>query len=706
MKYPYVIFFRYENYSVIDKFFIDNNEKLNCSIFFTCHKNDLNKLFDSNYQILVTFGEEEKEYITDVLSVIPDRIRSRWIHFNKIDSIEEFSRGVNYCFIHNCTLDRESIRPIFSIFTPAYNSYNKIERAYNSLINQTFKDWEFVVIDDSPDDNHFNFLRKLMISDSRVRLFRKSENNGNIGNLKNEAVSLCRGKYILEFDHDDEILPFVLQDAVNCFENNPEIGFIYMDCILLYENGINHFYGDFISKGYGNYYCQKYNDKWVNVYNSPNINNITLSHLVCCPNHPRIWRKSSLINAGNYSELLPICDDYEIILRTALTTKIAKICKFGYIQYMNNNNNNFSLIRNAEINRIGPYFISPIFYNIFKINEHMKTLNAYEDEKYIYDHVQLWKRDDDYQHKFCNKILNPDYDFQYCIIGIDSLILNKERIYSLYADERNDFIILDNKCYISHLQNLLDRLGLSRFKCYSLIDESFKNLEKYFMMYKSCEKFEIINTSFNKIKYNCDFNNRNDVINHVSIPENKYLEIGIENGYTFKNVHFIDKIGIDPEPYFTDYNILKFTSDQYFSSCTEKFDIIFIDGMHQIEYLLRDFNNSIYHLNPDGKILIDDILPLHYDEQLKIPKDNYYENGILKTSSPWTGDLWKFIYHILLNYKNYFDFEYFYNINYRGIACIQIKEIFNISLSDIDIINKYTYNVDFGEYLKLLQNLF
>ena len=703
MKYPYVIFFRYEFYSEIDKFLIENNEKLNCSIFLTCDKNDLYKLYDFNYQILVTYGKNESDYIPDVLSIIPDRIRNRWIHFNKIESIDEFCRGINYCFIHNCTLNREFIRPTFSVFTPSYKSYHKIERAYNSLKNQTFKDWEFIIVDDSPDDNHFNFLRKLMINDSRVRLYRKSENNGNIGNLKNEAVSLCRGKYVLEFDHDDEILPFVLQDAVNCFENNKEIGFIYMDCIMLYENGNNFFYGDFISKGYGNYYCQKYNDKWVNVYNTPNINNITLSHLVCCPNHPRIWRKSVLIEAGNYSEFLPICDDYEIILRTALNTKIAKICKFGYIQYMNNNNNNFSLIRNSEINRIGPQFISPIFYDVFKINDYMKTLDAYEDEKYIHNHTQLWKRDDDYQHKYCNIILNPDYDYQYCIIGIDSLILNKERIYSLYANLRNDFIILDNKCNISYLQNLLDRLGLSRFKCYTLIDESFNNLEKYFMMYKSCENFEIIKTSINKLQFNCNFNTRHEVINSVSNPENSYLEIGIENGFTFNNVHFINKIGIDPEPYYNDNNIIKLTSDEYFKSYTETFDIIFIDGMHQIEYLFRDFNNSMLHLNEGGKILIDDILPLHYEEQLKIPSDNIYENGVLKTLVPWTGDIWKFIYYLLLNYKNNIDFKYYHNINYRGIAFIKIIEKFNISNDDINIINNYNYKTDFENYLKLLE---
>ena len=46
MKYPYIIFYRLEKFSHIDKFFIANNEKLNCSIFFTNQKEDLNKLFD------------------------------------------------------------------------------------------------------------------------------------------------------------------------------------------------------------------------------------------------------------------------------------------------------------------------------------------------------------------------------------------------------------------------------------------------------------------------------------------------------------------------------------------------------------------------------------------------------------------------------------------------------------------------------------
>jgi glycosyltransferase involved in cell wall biosynthesis len=95
--------------------------------------------------------------------------------------------------------------PEFSLFTTCYNSYDKIIRAYNSIKTQTLLDWEWVILDDSPNDEHFPFLKKALSHDKRIRLYKRSENNGNIGNVKNEAVSLCRGNYLLEMDHDDEI---------------------------------------------------------------------------------------------------------------------------------------------------------------------------------------------------------------------------------------------------------------------------------------------------------------------------------------------------------------------------------------------------------------------------------------------------------------------------------------------------------------------
>ena len=490
MKYPNIIFFRYNKYSKIDKFIEKNNNMFLCTFNIVNSKEELNKLFNSNYQILITYGDDEKEYYNDVNAIIPDRIRHRWLHKNDISNIDLFNSNVNYCFIDTVINYYEITRPIFSLFTTCYNSYDKIIRAYDSIKKQVLKDWEWVILDDSPDDLHFTFLKNLFIKDHRIRLYKRSENSGNIGNVKNEAVSLCRGKYVIEMDHDDEILPDVLMDATNVFEEDESIGFIYMDFINIYENKKNFRYSDWFGLGYSGYYRQKYDNNWVYVGSTPNINNVTLSHIVSVPNHPRIWRKSELLKMGNYSEFLPVSDDYELLLRTAVNTKMTKIHKLGYVQYMNNDNNNFSLIRNSEINRL----INPIREISFKknnIDEYMKNNDAFE----TYETTQIWKRKN-FTHKYCNKIINLNYKNQYCIIGLENLYKNLDEIKKLYSNLENDFILLDN-IYSSDSDDLcieLDKLCLDRIKCYSMNDCSDDELVNYFMLiYKSCDEYHIYN---------------------------------------------------------------------------------------------------------------------------------------------------------------------------------------------------------------------
>lgn len=730
MKYPFVIFYRKEKYSNIDDFFIQNSNELYCSIFLSDNIENVQNLHNSNFHLLITYGDSPVEYEDELLSIISKKMLIRHIHLlptsNTFSDVNIFNNFINNFYIKLCALERDKIRPSFSLFTPSYNSYNKIIRVYNSLLKQTLIDWEWIIIDDSPDDNHFQFLREKFSTDSRIRFYRRACNNGSIGNVKNETLGLCRGKYVIEMDHDDELMPYVLQESSELFESNPEIGFIYYDCACIYENGNNQWYGDFICKGYGGYYSQKYEDNWRLIYITPNINNITMSHLVCCPNHPRIWRRDTILQMGSYCEYLPICDDYEIILRTSISTKIAKIHKLGYIQYMNESNNNFSLIRNSEINRIGPQYISPIYFKQFDINNKMAEKNAYEDEKYIYIHSKIWERDQTiYKHKYCNLIINNDYDKQFCIIGFDSLLENLDRIKELYQNPRNDFIVLENKGSLEYLQERLERYYFSRMKCYSLVDTPNDQLINFFkLLYLSVSEYEIINCQIQKPKFNTKLDTRYHIINKLTNINDTYLEIGVEYGECFNGVHFLNKIGVDPDPKFNPKSgqIIKLTSDKYFAqylidettsinfnNCEEnittpKFNVIFIDGMHQSEYVLRDINNCIKVLSENGTIFIDDILPFNYNEQLKIPIKHFYENGILKYGENWTGDVWKVIYHLLTKYKDKIEsFKYFYNINFRGIGCFKFKERFQIEPDSINTINSYDYFRDFSDYINVLQ---
>jgi hypothetical protein len=291
-------------------------------------------------------------------------------------------------------------------------------------------------------------------------------------------------------------LPHTLSDATRAFEENPDVGFVFMDTSNIYENGKNFRYSDFICLGYGGYYCQKHNDKWVFVYITPNINNVTLSHHVCYPNHPRIWRRDVLYKLGNYSEYLPICDDFEILLRTVVNTKIIKIPKLSYIQYMNENNNNFSLIRNKEINRISPHYLINMFYEKYQIQKFMKDHDASDDVKYMRGARQVWLRDD-FVPKYCNKSLQYDFTTQYCIVGVNSLKDNLAQIQEAYKNPRNDFFVIDSSVgTIEALWVLLDSHNFSRMKCYFLKDTTTTQLINYFnYLNKTCDEVIMINSN-------------------------------------------------------------------------------------------------------------------------------------------------------------------------------------------------------------------
>lgn len=698
MKYPNVIFYRFEKYNWIDDYLIEFQDKLEFTINISKNNKHFSYLFNtSKFNMLITFGNNKRDYFNEITEFLPKRFINKWIHYDELPNFETLNDDVNKKYIQNVIEKREKNRPVFSIFTSCYNSYEKILRPYNSLLKQTFIDWEWIIMDDSTQDNHFNFLKD-NINDPRVRLYKRAENSGCIGNVKNESVSLCRGKYILELDHDDEIIKELFENAKEVFENDNEIGFIYMDFINIHENGENFKFEGVICKGYAGYYLQKYNDVWRYVYITPNINNITLSYLICCPNHPRIWKRDVLLQLENYSEELPICDDYEILLRTSINTKIAKIHKLGYIQYMNKDENNFSFIRNREINRIGPNYIGKLFYEKYKVHDKMREKNAHEDPCYIDNNNDIWKRVG-YTHKYCNSIINLDYDMQCCIIGLNSFNENIDRIKLLYSNGRNDFILLDNKTSIKQLCEKIELLGLDRIKCYSLFNNNDDDMIRYFkLMYLSCINYEIIITEKKT------FCNRYEIINNYLKKNDNYLEIGIEHGHTFLNINTLNKIGIDPDPKITHSNIIQVTADEFFLYNDVIFNIIFIDGMHQVEYVINDINNSIRTISNNGKIFIDDILPLTYEEQLKIPNNHFYENGILKYKESWTGDVWKVIYYILKNFKTNIEFKYFLHENYRGVFMFNVTDLFQISKKEINEINGYDYYNDFNKYKKLLDS--
>lgn len=152
-------------------------------------------------------------------------------------------------------------------------------------------------------------------------------------------------------------------------------------------------------------------------------------------------------------------------------------------------------------------------------------------------------------------------------------------------------------------------------------------------------------------------------ITHViaSKRARRYLEIGVRDGATLSLVD-CDSIGVDP---FFQFNVnpmgrkkrlqlFQETSDQFFRDrnvtdiLAGPIDVTFLDGLHQFEFLLRDFINCEMVSHPDGVILLDDCLPVNAEMTERVHRPDVRVDR--EHATWWTGDVWKLI-PILKEYR-------------------------------------------------------
>lgn len=110
--------------------------------------------------------------------------------------------------------------PIISVVMPVYNCAPYIEEAINSVLNQTFADFEFIIIDDASTDGTANILKKN--TDPRIKFIFKEKNQG-VSSATNDGFRVARGKYIARMDGDDISVKERFEKQVEVLENNPKI---------------------------------------------------------------------------------------------------------------------------------------------------------------------------------------------------------------------------------------------------------------------------------------------------------------------------------------------------------------------------------------------------------------------------------------------------------------------------------------------------
>lgn len=303
-----------------------------------------------NPDCIITVGPACEAY-THLMNLTID-LRRRWIH---VSEAEKDKLGeIAYRCAMNYILSNEQSDKV-SFFTPIYNTGEKLLRTYESVKNQFYLNWEWVLVNDSTDDGKtLEIAKQIAAEDYRVKVYEFEEKSkGCIGEVKYRAACLCSGDYLAELDHDDYLLPNCAYDIVDAFKKNPEVGFVYTDCVEIDENWNSLTYGEGFAFGYGKYRIENVLGKAMHVYVSPNINPKTIRHIVGVPNHIRVWKKSAYHLAGGHNRRMTIADDYELLVRTFLVTKMMRVPKVAYLQFIYSNENaaNTHDITRADIQR-------------------------------------------------------------------------------------------------------------------------------------------------------------------------------------------------------------------------------------------------------------------------------------------------------------------------------------------------------------------
>src|SRR5262245_27748035 len=126
--------------------------------------------------------------------------------------------------------------PLISVWMPVLNRENFVADAVRSIQNQTFQNWELLILNDGSQDHTHDICNSFAKEDDRIRYF-SNENNEGVPASRNKLMTLSKGKYIAIQDSDDISVPDRLQSQVDLLESTPAIGLVSGICEIIDSEG-------------------------------------------------------------------------------------------------------------------------------------------------------------------------------------------------------------------------------------------------------------------------------------------------------------------------------------------------------------------------------------------------------------------------------------------------------------------------------------
>ena len=262
--------------------------------------------------------------------------------------------------------------PKLSVILTSFNHEKYIREAIDSVLDQTFTDFELIILDDCSSDNSWDVITQY--ADPRIRAYRNEVNKGPVEGINRAISAVATGKYIAIHHSDDVWELNKLGKQVAFLDAHPEIGAVFSNTLAIGEESSplvdeQHFYSDIFTQS------NRTRHEWLRYF----LNN---GNALC---HPSVLiRKKCYVDCGLYRDMLAQLPDFDMWIRLCLKYEIhilpEKLVRFR--------------VRDNEANTSGSRPDSRIrnAYEFYKLLSNYRNLNSFDNLRKVFPTAEKYNR--------------------------------------------------------------------------------------------------------------------------------------------------------------------------------------------------------------------------------------------------------------------------------------------------------------------------
>jgi glycosyltransferase involved in cell wall biosynthesis len=301
-------------------------------------------------------------------------------------------------------------KPTVSVIIPTYNRAHLIGRAIQSVLNQTYPDFELIIVDDASTDHTENVIKEFLQKDKRISYLKHDKNKGGSA-ARNTGIKTSKGEYIAFLDSDDEWLQGKLEKQTRFFLDKS------IDVALVYTGSL---------KINGN--LEKISTKIIHKKKGWIFKDLLLKYCIG-PTSSIMIRQKCLKDVGLFDEDLPSCHDWDLWLRISKKYKIDCLEEPLVKYYINE----MSITANEDVKILGRKKIIENFKNDLNENNRILAQHYFEIGNIYCHYLDI----NDGKKYFFKAIYTYPFNIKYIIYFISSLF--NKKVYLVLAKIKRSF---------------------------------------------------------------------------------------------------------------------------------------------------------------------------------------------------------------------------------------------------------------------------